>query len=60
MAPSVTVNIIWRKAMIPGNSWKFDHKGGDKEYERSSMFDASHFHENRCLSEIKQCFLNVM
>ena len=26
MTPRVTVNIIWRKPMIPGTSWKFEHK----------------------------------
>ena len=42
--------------MIPGNSWKFEHKGGDRANESSSMFGASHFHENKCLSEIIQRF----
>ena len=60
ITPRVTVNISWRKPVVPGTSWKFEYKWGDQANERSSMFDASHFHENKCLSEIKQCFLNVM
>ena len=42
--------------MTPCVTVKFEHKGGDKENERSLMFDASQFHENKFLSEIKQCF----
>ena len=56
MTPCVTVNFLWRKQKIPGTSWKFEHKGGDKENEISLMFDASQCHENKCLSEIKQRF----
>ena len=30
MIALVTASIIWRKSMIPGNFWTFEHKGGDK------------------------------
>ena len=38
--------------MIPGDSWKFEHKGADKANKGTCMFDATIFHENKYLSTI--------
>ena len=50
MPPLVTANTIWRKPLIPDDSWKFEYKGADKANKRACMFDASIFRENKCLS----------
>ena len=53
MTPMVTVNIIWkRKPIIPGDSWKLEHKGADKTNKITCMFDAKIFNENKYLSTI--------
>ena len=31
MTSLVTANVIWRKPMTPGDFWKFEHKGGEKQ-----------------------------
>ena len=39
----VTASIVWRKPMIPGNSWKFEHKGVTEQMK----LIVSIFHENQ-------------
>ena len=54
MTSLMTVNIISRKQMIPGDSGKFEHKGADKtkKKKRTCTFYAKIFHENKYLSTI--------
>ena len=60
MTSLVTANIIWRKPITPGDFWKFEHKGGEKQIKKPVCLMSVFCHENKCLSEIKQCYLNVM
>ena len=45
--------------MLTADARKLEHKGGEKAIERTWMFDASIFHKNKCMSEIKQCYLKI-
>ena len=60
MTSLVTANITWRKPMTPGDFWKFEHKGAEKQIKEPVCLMSVFCHENKCLFEVKQCLLNVV